>query len=221
MKINSLTIDSSKSRTDLCELGIKYPTDKCPYNTVSWHKHPYTAVYNILFSNIRYNKLNIAELGVLDSNSMQCWREYFPNAKLFGFDWDQNCIEKGRNLNLYDTKYNFIDVRNRESLNKALSEYEKFDIIFEDTSHVFEDQINLCKIAHKYLNPGGILVIEDIFRYKKEEDYVKELTGVSKYYSLITFILTEHELRFSEGWNNDKLLVLYRNNKFNQILGDI
>lgn len=213
MKINSLTIDSSKSRTDLCELGIKYPTDKCPYNTVSWHKHPYTAVYNILFSNIRYNKLNIAELGVLDSSSMKCWREYFPNANLFGFDWDKDCLEKGKDLKLYNTKYNFIDVKNPESLNNVLSEYEKFDIISEDTSHLFEDQINVCKIAHKYLKPGGTLIIEDISRDRSEEDYAKELADINEYYSSIAFIITEHELRFSEGWNNDKLLVFHRNNK--------
>ena len=213
MKINSLTIDSSKSRTDLCELGIKYPTDKCPDNTVSWHKHPYTAVYNILFSNIRYNKLNIAELGVLESSSMKCWREYFPNANLFGFDWDKDCLEKGKDLKLYNTKYNFIDVKNPESLNNVLSEYEKFDIISEDTSHLFEDQINVCKIAHKYLKPGGILIIEDISRDRSEEDYAKELADINEYYSSIAFIMTEHELRFSEGWNNDKLLVFHRNNK--------
>lgn len=213
MKINSLTIDSSESKTDLCELGIKYPTDKCPYNTVSWHKHPYTAVYNILFSNIRYNKINIAELGVLDSSSMQCWREYFPNANLFGFDWDQSCLHKGRNLNLNNTVYNFIDVKNRESLDNVLSEYEKFDIISEDTSHIFEDQINVCKVAHKYLKTGGILVIEDLNRDRNEEDYAKQLLDITKYYSSITFVMTEHKLRFSEGWNNDKLLILHRNDK--------
>jgi hypothetical protein len=55
MKINSITIDSSNSITELCTLGVKYPTDKSPYNTDdNLHKHAYTAIYNLLFSNLKY-----------------------------------------------------------------------------------------------------------------------------------------------------------------------
>ena len=51
MRIEKLVIDSTESVTDLCRLGVKHPTDKSPYNeSSSLHKHPYTAVYNLLFS---------------------------------------------------------------------------------------------------------------------------------------------------------------------------
>ena len=39
MMINTLKIDSSRSKTDLCELGKLHATDKSPYNT-NWHRHP-------------------------------------------------------------------------------------------------------------------------------------------------------------------------------------
>ena len=39
MKINKLIIDTTNSRTELCDLGVKYPTDKSPYNNDSKNKH--------------------------------------------------------------------------------------------------------------------------------------------------------------------------------------
>lgn len=220
MKINSITIDSSESVTDLCKLGTKYPTDKSPYNTQnkvtkhgSGHRHPYTAVYDFIFSNVRYKPINIVEIGVLDNMSMQCWREYFPNANLYGFDYNQNYINEGKNLNLYNTIYDYIDIKNIASIENTLSKYAKYDIIIDDSTHQFNDQINLCNIAHKYLNPGGILIIEDIFRNTLEDEYAKKIVNIAEYYSSITFVMTEHKMKFSPNWDNDKLLILYRNDR--------
>jgi predicted O-methyltransferase YrrM len=219
-RINGITIDSSNSKTDLCELGIKYPTDKCPYNTISTvtensvgHRHPYTAVYDLIFSAIRYKNIKLAEIGVLDNMSMMCWREYFPNSELYGFDFDTSYIDKGKSLNLYKTSYDFMDVKNIDSIENGLNKYGKYDIIIEDSTHLFQDQIRVCSVAHKYLNPGGVLIIEDIFRNTNEEQYKIYLSNVMKYYSSVTFITTEHELKYSPDWDNDKLLILYRNDK--------
>ena len=165
-KINSLIIDSTNSKTDLCVLGTKYPTDKSPYNTEntitpngSGHRHPYTAVYDFIFSSIRYKEISLAEIGVLDNMSM------------------------------------------------------KYDVIIEDSTHEFNDQIRVCNLAHKHLNPGGILIIEDIFRNIDEDRFLEGISEVKKYYSSITFVMTEHELKYSPGWDNDKLLILYRNDR--------
>lgn len=219
--INKLIIDSTSSRTDLCELGVKYPTDKSPYNnenllthTVSVrHRHPYTSVYNLIFSSLRFKKIKISEIGILDSMSMQCWREYFPNAELFGFDYDEKFLSQGKNLGLENTIYEYINVKSIESVENSLSKYGKYDIIIEDSTHEFDDQIRVCKIAHKYLNTGGILIIEDIFRNSDEHKYLENLQEVLEYYSTITFIITEHKLKYSPNWDNDKLLILIRNDR--------
>jgi hypothetical protein len=219
MKINSITIDSTKSITELCKLGAKYPTDKSPYSTENYntpngsgHRHPYTSVYNFLFSSLKYKKIKLAEIGILDNMSMNCWRNYFSEAELYGFEYNQNYIESAINQNLVNTTYDFINILSEESITNCMSKYGKFDIIIEDSTHVFEDQIRFCNIAYKYLNEGGILIIEDIFRSESEEKYMLELNEISKYFSTMTFVLTEHELLYSPGWNNDKLLVLFRNN---------
>lgn len=218
MKINSIIIDSTKTKSDLCILGTKYPTDKSPYSTEntetsngSGHRHPYTAVYDLLFSQLRYKKIKLAEIGILNNMSMLCWREYFPNAELYGFEFNTTLLSNAKSANLKNTIYDFIDIKDENSLSATLPKYGKYDIIIEDSTHIFEDQVRLIKLAHNYLNSGGILVIEDIFRIENEERYNEMISDVKKYYSLITFINTEHDLKYSPNWNNDKLLIFIRN----------
>jgi SAM-dependent methyltransferase len=211
-KINSITIDSTNSVTDLCLLGVKYPTDKSPYNTEgNLHKHAYTAIYNLLFSNLRYKDIKLGELGILDNNSMLSWREFFPNAKLYGFEWFDERLDKAINDNI-DCTYIKMNVKDVNSISEGLSVAgSKFDILIEDSTHLFEDQIKFVNEAYKHLNPGGILIIEDIFINANEEDYFKAIN--LEHFCSATFIYANHNLKNSAGWNNDKLLVLHKNDK--------
>ncbi len=211
-KINSITIDSTNSVTDLCLLGVKYPTDKSPYNTEgNLHKHAYTAIYNLLFSNLRYKDIKLGELGILDNNSMLSWREFFPNAKLYGFEWFDERLDKAINDNI-DCTYIKMNVKDVNSISEGLSVAgSKFDILIEDSTHLFEDQIKFVNEAYKHLNPGGILIIEDIFINANEEDYFKAIN--LEHFCSATFIFANHNLKNSLGWNNDKLLVLHKNDK--------
>lgn len=212
MKINSITIDSTNSVTDLCLLGVKYPTDKSPYNPDdTLHKHAYTSIYNLLFSNLRYKDIKLGELGILDNNSILSWREFFPNAKLYGFEWFDERLDKAINDNI-DCTYIKMNVKDINSISDGLSGAgSKFDILIDDSTHLFEDQIKFVNEAYKHLNPGGILIIEDIFINANEEDYFKSIN--LEQFSSATFIFANHNLKNSLGWNNDKLLVLHKNDK--------
>jgi len=206
MKLNSITIDSSESITDLCKLGIKYPTDKSPYNEdSSLHKHAYTAIYDLLFSRVRNDKIVLGEIGILNNNSMKCWREYFPNAELWGYEWDDNFLRNAISdkLNINYVKMNVKDISSIDEGMKNLM----FDVIIDDSTHEFPDQINVIKGVYNHLKPGGVLVIEDIFINTKEEYYEEQ---ISSQYSSGVFIFANHKLKHSPGWNNDKLLVLFR-----------
>ena len=214
MKVNRLIIDSSESKTDLCELGIKYPTDKSPYVIHDGHRHPYTPVYDMLFAPLRYKPLRFAEGGIAENMSMKCWRDYFPYAKLYGFEYLQNYIDKAINDNLYNTTYCFMDVSNPKSIKECFdSTGGGFDIIIDDMIHDITHNTIFAKTAYKYLNPGGYLIIEDVFRNKEENKYLDTFKDLIPYFSSMTFIVTEHDNRHSPGWDNDQLLILHRNEK--------
>ena len=42
--------------------------------------------------NSKSKNLKIAELGILDGASLLMWQEYFINAEIYGFEYDENLI---------------------------------------------------------------------------------------------------------------------------------
>jgi len=211
--INKLIIDSSNSRTPLCDLGVKYPTDKSPYNvgSSSGHRHAYTAIYDLLFSSIRHKPLIVGEIGIESNHSVMCWREYFPAAQLTGWEYYHDKMIKAVDDALSNTRYIYMDVGSEASIadgfRRAVSE---FDIIIDDSTHNFDDQMRVLKYVHEYLKPGGYFIIEDIFKTRSESDYESALAPYMQYYTSATFIEADHANKDSGTWNNDKLLVLVR-----------
>jgi hypothetical protein len=219
-RINQLIVDSTGSITDLCVLATEYPTDKSPYNYNSQqpvHRHSYTAVYDLLFSAKRYESLALGELGVLDNMSMQAWRQYFPQAILYGFDVFEARLVEARRANLPNTYYGLADVSDRGSLFEAFnSARQAFDILIDDSTHIFQHQVNFVSVAVEFLKPGGMLVVEDIFGGWDELKYCEALQPYYQYFSAGTFIQARHENEYSQGlpepyYDNNKLLVLCRN----------
>lgn len=211
MKLNKVTIDSSFSTTDLCRFGRQYPTDKSPYNPGKYG-HAYTAVYDLLFASFRFKKINFGEVGILDNQSMICWQNYFPYANLYGWDRHQEYLDKAVADKLDRVTYGFMNVNSSESIDTILSGYDiKFDVLIDDASHLIVDQVRLIECACKYMSPGGLMIIEDIDRTENENSYLEKISTVSQYFHSVTFIETEHSQQRSGSYNNDKLLVLSRN----------
>ena len=67
--------------TELCKIAYKYKTDKCPQV-----KHVYTPVYYNMFNDIRNDVKKVFEMGILGGASLRMWRDYFPNATIYGAD---------------------------------------------------------------------------------------------------------------------------------------
>lgn len=214
MTFKSVTIDTTGKVSNLCKIGMAFNSDKCPYsqNTTSGHRHPYTPIYDDLFCHLRDEVINVAEIGIEKNDSINIWRRYFPLAKIYGYEYSDEYIENAKRQNLIDVVYEKFNIQDENSIHSVLKKSGvKYDIIVEDSTHLFEDQIRFIKNSIDYLKPNGILVIEDIFRSREESDYEEQLKDIEKYFSDITFITAEHEKRYSPGWDNDKLLVLIRN----------
>jgi SAM-dependent methyltransferase len=212
----SLNINYHRNSSELCEIGKKYDTDKSSQRsnvTNTRHCHPYTLFYDTLFKNKTNEQLEIAELGILEGSSLLMWREYFKKANIYGFDYHDLMI------NNFKQKYNneritlsHIDVTNEESIKKSFCNLNiQYDIIIEDTTHQFEDQIRVIKNIYQYLKPGGILIIENIFKSYNENDYIERLNTVLENFQDYYFVSLDHINRNSTGWDNDKLFVLVKN----------
>jgi predicted O-methyltransferase YrrM len=211
----SLNINFKNTKTELCDIGAKYDTDKSSQRqniTDFRHCHPYTIFYNSLFKNNRNDNINIAEIGILDGASLLMWREYFTNANIYGFEYNVNFINNFKNkFNNDRITLSQINVNHEDSIKNAFNNDLLYDIIIEDSTHQFNDQIRVIENTYDKLKPGGIMIIEDIFLKYKEQDYIDKLQPILHHFQNYYFITLDHKNRNSTGWNNDKLFVLVKN----------
>jgi len=212
-RFNKIFIDSTLSNSKLCELGKKNPCDKSPINT-KFHRHGYTSFYNILFSTLINKKINFAEIGIWKNESIKMWRDYFKKAKIYGFEYYDDLIKNAKKDKLKKVFIKKINVKKEKSIFESFKKTNtKFDIIIDDSTHLFEDQIKIINNVHKFLKSGGYLIVEDIHKNKKtniEENYFQKLKNVRKYFEDIFFVDTNHINKYSAKFNNDKLLVLIK-----------
>ena len=213
--METLKINYNQNTSELCEIGKKYDTDKSSQRnnvTASRHCHPYTLFYDGLFKNKKHATLKIAELGILDGSSLLMWKEYFTNADIYGFEYNDELIYKFKNnFNNDRITLTNIDVTNNNSIVTCFNGLNTYyDIIIDDTTHQFEDQIRVIENTYTYLKPGGILIIEDIFKSYNEMDYINKLRPILHHFQDFYFIELDHNNKNSTGWNNDKLFILIK-----------
>jgi hypothetical protein len=179
----------------LSKLADKYKSDKGTlvenFLKHPWPSHNYTVIYENLYRNNRDSVKSVFEMGIgtsnphLESNmtidgvpgaSLFMWREYFPNAKIFGGDIDKECMVKEERIQTH-----LIDQMDK-SATKDMFEtigIHDFDLIIDDGLHTFEAGTAFFEIAIEYLSGKGHYVIEDIiqsdlnkyFGYFKEKNY--------------------------------------------------
>jgi len=213
--MNQITIDSTQAKSDLCLLCSESGTDKSPF-TVNGHRHPYTMPYSLLLEPLRHKPIKFAEIGVFRGASLVAWRKYFTQARIFGYDNDRPNLEYILSLGLPNTFLAQMDASIDESIQASLAGYckqdgELFDVILDDASHDPHDQCLVIKQGLNFLKKGGLLIVEDIFRERSIEAYEKVFEEIKDQVSFHTFITCDHALRYSPGWNNDKLLVFVKN----------
>ena len=114
--------------------------------------------------------------------SLRVWRDYFPNASIFGADIDEKILFKERNIKTF-----FIDQLDVQSIKNMWKKINKtnFDLMIDDGLHTFDAGINLFKNSIKYLSKTGIYLIEDV-PYKDLLEYLEYFKKDKKY--IATFV---------------------------------
>jgi predicted O-methyltransferase YrrM len=168
----------------------------------------------MLFAPLKKKNLRFAEIGIAGGGSVTMWWNYFRNAdRLCFFDRDENFLQNIRNMRFPTEPYlGLVDVRVKGDTARALTDAGgNFDVVLDDSSHDFNDQILIIHDAWPLIKSGGYMIVEDIFRAESESRYEEALQDILQECSLAYFAVCNHEERYSPGWNNDKILVLVKN----------
>ena len=130
--------------------------------------HNFTPHYERYFGLIRDKPLKILEIGVANGHSIASWFGYFPNAEIIGAD------VKNSNFFFYKAKrvkYVTLDCMNDKDVNNFLKKSGKFDIIIDDSNHIYDFFTSNIKKFYPALKDGGIYVLEDF----RDQDILLEL----------------------------------------------
>ena len=163
----------------LKELCDKYGTDKGSNGDLEaasywWPPHTYVDVYATLFDHFRNDVRLVFECGIGSSDetvpsnmtaaghsgaSLRMWRDYFPNAHVFGADVDPKALFEEDRIKTFE-----VDQTDSASVAAMWEAIGKtgFDLIVDDGLHEMGAGVSLFEASIDRLKPGGLYVIEDI-----------------------------------------------------------
>lgn len=97
----------------------------------------------------------LLEIGVHTGGSMRLWRERFPASRIIGLDHDISQSGPIEGVELREG-----DQGNPETLQGLIAEFGGFDVVIDDGSHVWSDQ--LASLYALWPHTRCIYAIEDI-----------------------------------------------------------
>ncbi len=94
--------------------------------------------YNSEFTPIRYDKLNILEIGINKGDSLILWRDWFINSKIFGIDNKDEMTDEY--VNIVNSIENVGIIYGDAYSNDVVDLYfdETFDYIIDDGPHTLQ-----------------------------------------------------------------------------------
>lgn len=154
--------------TELCDLCVKYGTDKGPRSMNGWD---YSPTYHTVLSPNKANVKRVLEIGIcgyrdIPNNvvgaSLFVWRDYFPNAEIYGIDNDGRFIFNDQDR-IHTAQ---ADAYNPDSLAAALHSMGitpgSVDFIVDDAVHDPEPQVHLLRDLWRFLKKNGLYAMEDV-----------------------------------------------------------
>ena len=117
-------------------------------------------IYEKYFEDFKNDRFNFLEIGVLDGSSVKTWKNYFPNAHIYGIDIDPRC-------KAFEESNIVIEIGSQDSqetINNIVKKTDngKFRIIMDDGSHINKLTIKSFELLYDRLEPGGMYIFEDM-----------------------------------------------------------
>jgi hypothetical protein len=176
--------DSQFKFGELTTLADKYGTDKGSngyHDKFGGHGHHYTEVYEYFFYPLKYSAKKVFEIGVESGASEKMFRDYFPNAIIYGVDIvDESKLDSDR------IKTFIADQSKRKQLKAFLDKYGAgYDILLDDGGHTMDQQQISFGYLLPYVRSGGLYVIEDVHTSFNPDDGALP-DGSNTTYTMIT-----------------------------------
>jgi cephalosporin hydroxylase len=103
--------------------------------------------------------VGFAPEGYKPGASLRAWREFFPNATIYGVDIqpDTQFSDEERIVTM------LCDTSDSDQVKKLMNTLnnEQFDIIIDDGSHILANQLKTLRNLYPFLKSGGFYVVED------------------------------------------------------------
>jgi hypothetical protein len=154
--LNDLFIFFNSDKGDFYEDQYVHPLKRTKKKIKA---HGYAKFYDDYFHVFKNKKLNILEIGSFYGNASASLFFYFRNSFIYAADIfpDLFRYHSKRVINF------FVDSSQEKSIKENIIDRNiKFDIIIEDASHSFKDQIISLFLLFKKLNKKGIFIIEEL-----------------------------------------------------------
>jgi len=120
---------------------------------------PYLPIYEQLLAPLRDQAFTLLELGVWSGDSLQMWRDAFPQATIVGVDLGPPDLQLGPRVHV--VRGDQADAELMRSLRAAHAPVG-FDVIVDDASHLgVTTARSLQALYAEHLRPGGLYCIED------------------------------------------------------------
>jgi hypothetical protein len=199
----------------LSELADRAGTDKggqVPVGNAPWPKHNYTDLYSLIFSTSRTSISVVLEVGIGSSRpdirgewaehakvgaSLFMWRDYFPEAQIFGADIDPDSLVFSDRISCFT-----VDQTNPESVANLRGHLPaSIDFVLDDGLHEFTAGKTLFEGISPSLSQNGIYIIEDVHisDFKNYRDFFMALPDFE-----VTFVSG----RRPRGSKSDNRLIL-------------
>lgn len=139
----------------LQQIGLMYGTDKSRH---SFKNSTYLDIYHKYLNHKRNEVKTLVEIGILNGSSLKMWKEYFPNATIYGIDINPECrkYEEDR------IKILIGDQNDDAFLEKIKNELPNIDVLIDDGSHITLHQIKTFNYLYDKINKDGTYIIEDL-----------------------------------------------------------
>jgi len=143
------------------------------FNHGDWFSHKAPLLINH-FNNTNINNIQqILEIGSWEGRSSCFFLNYFKTSQLTCVDtWegseenfvngkpDLNIVEKNFDINVSEFK-NRVDKYKMQSKNFFIQNKKRFNFIYVDGSHFYDDVLNDAQSAFKILNEGAYMLFDD------------------------------------------------------------